>query len=210
MSTEKERLARCAVVIPSLAPDAALPDYVSALLERGFGRVVVVDDGSGPDYAAIFAALEVLEGCKVLRHEVNQGKGRGLKTAFGYILGCPELEGIAVVTADADGQHSIEDVCRVALDALEQPDGLVLGARDLRQAHVPAKSKAGNRATSLAFRALYGPYLPDTQTGLRGFPYGLLAWCAEIKGERYEYEMNVLIRAAWEKVPIRHVEIAAI
>lgn len=210
MSTERELLSRCTAVIPSLAPDASLPGYVTALLERGFGRVVVVDDGSGPDYASIFTALEVLEGCTVLRHGVNQGKGRALKTAFDYICSCPELEGTAAVTADADGQHSVKDVCRVALEALEHTDGLVLGARDLRQEHVPAKSKAGNRATSLAFRALYGPYLPDTQTGLRGFPYSLLEWCGEIKGERYEYEMNVLIRAAREKIPIREVEIEAI
>lgn len=210
MSTEKAWLARCAAVIPSLAPDTALPDYVTALLARGFGQVVVVDDGSGPSYASIFASLESLEGCTVLRHEVNHGKGRGLKTAFGYILGRPDWEGMAVVTADADGQHSVEDVCRVALETLERPDGLVLGARDLTQAHVPAKSKAGNRATSLAFRVLYGPYLPDTQTGLRGIPYSLLAWCGEIKGDRYEYEMNMLIRAAREKHPIRQVSIEAI
>lgn len=42
------------VLIPSLEPDERLPRYVAALLEKGFEHIVVVDDGSGPDYRPIF------------------------------------------------------------------------------------------------------------------------------------------------------------
>ena len=87
--------------------------------------------------------------------------------------------------------------------ALEETDRLVLGVRDLTLPQVPPRSKLGNRLTSWAFHLLYGVRLADTQTGLRGIPWGMLAWCGEIRGERFEYEMNMLIRAAREHRELR-------
>ena len=212
MSTGKEcgALRGCVVVIPALDPDGALPGYAASLLERGAEQVVVVDDGSGPACQAVFRKLEEMDGCAVLRHACNQGKGRAMKDAFAYIAGQERWRGCAVVTADADGQHRPEDVCAVGLAALEEEGGIVLGVRNLTGPEVPVKSRVGNRLSSWGFRTLYGPRLPDTQTGLRGFPWGLLRWCGAIRGERYEYEMNVLIRAARERLELRQVPIAAV
>ena len=207
---EAEVLGRCIVVIPALCPDPEVTDYVSALLEKGFRQVVVVDDGSGPTCAATFLKLEHMPGCTVLRHEKNLGKGRALKTAFAHILNCPLWEGSAVVTADADGQHSVEDVCAVAAATTEEKRRLVLGVRDLSLPNVPTRSKIGNRVTSWAFHLLYGARLADTQTGLRGVPWKMLRWCAGIEGDRFEYEMNMLIKAAREHVELRQVSIEVI
>lgn len=203
-------LGRCIVVIPALCPDPEVTAYVSALLDKGFRQIVVVDDGSGPDCADIFRQLEQKPGCTVLRHEKNRGKGRALKTAFAYILNCPSWQGSAVVTADADGQHSVEDVCAVAAAAAEEEKRLVMGVRDLSLPNVPTRSKIGNRITSWAFHLLYGARLADTQTGLRGIPWGLLRWCTAIEGDRFEYEMNMLIKAAREHVDLRQVSIEVI
>lgn len=198
------------VVIPALDPDPVLPAYVRELLEQGAEQVVTVDDGSGPDFAPTFGALSALDRCTVLRHEKNRGKGRALKTAFLHILSREEWAGMGVVTADADGQHHVQDVCALAAALAEGTDSLVLGTRDLTLPHVPFRSKVGNRLTSWAFHLLYGSKLSDTQTGLRGIPWSLLEWCAGIGGERFEYEMNMLIRAARERVPIRQVDIQTI
>lgn len=208
--TESGGLNRCVVVIPALDPDGALTEYAAALLAQGAEQIVVVDDGSGPDRQPIFRALEELERCTVLRHGRNQGKGRAMKDAFAYIAAQEQWTGCAVVTADADGQHRVEDVCAVGQAALEETDRLVLGVRDLTGPEVPAKSKLGNRLSSWAFRTLYGPRLGDTQTGLRGIPWELLEWCRTIRGERYEYEMNALIRTAREHVELRQVPIQAV
>lgn len=203
-------LHRCIVVIPALNPEPQVTAYVSTLLDKGFRQVVVVDDGSGEAFAGTFYTLEGMEGCTVLHHEKNRGKGRALKTAFAHILNCPLWEGSAVVTADADGQHSVEDVCAVAAAAAEEEHRLVMGVRDLSLPNVPTRSKIGNRVTSWAFHLLYGVRLGDTQTGLRGIPWGLLRWCAGIEGDRFEYEMNMLIRAAREHVELRQVSIQVI
>lgn len=203
-------LSGCIVMIPALDPGPDLAAYAAALLARGPEALVVVDDGSGPGSREVFAALEAMDRCTVLRHPVNRGKGRAMKTAFAYILNQSAWTGCAVVTADADGQHDAADVCAVGRAAREEGGKLVLGVRNLRLPSVPARSKVGNRLSSWAFHSLYGVRLEDTQTGLRGIPWDLLDWCRSIRGERYEYEMNVLIRAARDRIPLRQTPIRVI
>lgn len=99
------------ILIPALAPGAELIDYLQALSDAQLGQLVVVDDGSGPDYAPIFALAAQIPGCTVLRHEQNRGKGDALKTGLRYFQELPDRsEYNGVVTADADGQHSVADV----------------------------------------------------------------------------------------------------
>lgn len=212
MSTKKEQAALrgCVIVIPALDPDEVLPEYAVSLLERGAEQVVVVDDGSAKTCQPVFRTLEEIEGCTVLRHEHNLGKGRAMKDAFAYIAGEERWKGCTVVTADADGQHCVDDVCAVGQAAREETDRLVLGVRDLTLPQVPARSKLGNQLSSWGFHTLYGVRLGDTQTGLRGIPWELLDWCCAIKGERYEYEMNTLVRAARERVGLCQVPIQVI
>jgi len=192
------------ILIPSLEPDERLPAYVDALLERGFAHVVIVDDGSSEKYQPIFNGLAEKNGCTVLHHEVNRGKGVALKTGYAYIeKHLSEAPG--VITADADGQHAVEDCWRLAQALTEDKDVLYLGSRDFGLPHVPPKSRYGNRITSTVFRLLYGQWLPDTQTGLRAFPAKRLGFMQQVEGDRFEYEMNVLIacaRAGIAMVPI--------
>ena len=109
VETKAVALERCVIVIPALDPDETLPELASSLLAQGAEQIVVVDDGSRESCQGVFQTLEAMEGCTVLRHPVNQGKGRSMKDAFAYIAGQARWTGCAVVTADADGQHSVED-----------------------------------------------------------------------------------------------------
>ena len=197
------------ILIPSLEPDDRLPAYIERLRENGFTRVVVVDDGSGASYRPIFDRIDALEGCKVLRHEVNRGKGAGLRTGYRYIReSMPDCA--AVITADADGQHTVEDVRKVSEALRHGEDALYLGSRDFSLPNVPPKSRNGNRITSAVFKLLYGVWLPDTQTGLRAFRREELAFMEEIAGDRYEYEMNVLIACARRHLPMIPVTIETV
>ncbi|TCS81260.1 glycosyltransferase family 2 protein [Tepidibacillus fermentans] len=194
-----------AIIIPALNPTNSLLDYVKRLLAEGAEQIIVVNDGSKEELTYIFTELNTIEGCTVLTHEINKGKGRALKTAFKYFLEHhKDLEG--VITADADGQHSVEDVCKVAKALENSNGGIILGVRDFKQSNVPLRSYIGNRTTSLLFRLLFGYKLEDTQTGLRGIPKKELLQILELKGERYEYEMNMLIYA--KKMNIKFSEIS--
>ena len=199
----------CCVLIPSLSPDERLPRYVQELLAAGYGMVLVVDDGSRPEYQEIFERIALWEKCAVLHHEVNQGKGAALRTGLAYIQAHTAFRG--VVTADSDGQHTVPDTLKLTKSLTEQKE-LLLGSRDfsLRSKNVPFKSRAGNRITSCLFRLLYGRWLPDTQTGLRAFGRELIDFCLSVSGDRFEYEMNQLILCAKKKIPMRAVSIETV
>ncbi|WP_041484093.1 glycosyltransferase [Desulfitobacterium metallireducens] len=209
MKSQKTIRVNSAVIIPALNPILALTDFVRALLERGVPKVIVVNDGSDSSYNPIFHEIEQMEHCTVLVHEVNRGKGKALKTAFTYIIEhYSYLDG--VVTADADGQHTVEDVCKIAERLSLKENSLVLGVRNFKESNVPLRSYMGNLMTGFLFQSLYGYNLQDTQTGLRGIPIRELIWMVETSGERYDYEINVLIKARHHKVSFSTVPIQTV
>lgn len=158
---------------------------VQKLNER-FERLVIVNDGSTRGLETLAAVEPLVE--KVLVHSANRGKGAALKTAFDY------LGAVDVVTADADGQHKLEDIVKVAEALRTQREGLVLGVRAF-DGKVPFRSRFGNWWTRIFFFLLTGLYVRDTQTGLRGIPAELVSRVRALEGERYEYEMVMLADA---------------
>ena len=208
-ANESVNMTGIAIVIPSLEPDERLPKYIIELHIAGFRHIVVIDDGSGEKYQPVFHQNESTDGAVVLHHEVNQGKGVALKTGYTYIR--DQLKDVTgVITADADGQHTTADCIRLVEKLQEGKRALYLGSRDFDLPDVPPKSKKGNKITSSVFKTLYGQYLPDTQTGLRAFQRDLLDFMIDVPGERYEYEMKVLIACARAKIPMIPITIETI
>lgn len=193
------------VVIPALNPTNKLLFYVDELLNENIPQIIVVNDGSKKECKPIFSQLRAKQRCIVLQHEVNRGKGQALKTAFQYVL--QNERNRDIVTADCDGQHSVEDVLKVGKALEEFHNGLILGVRNFREKHVPLRSYLGNTLTIFIFTLLFRCKLKDTQTGLRGIPYEFLNAITNLLGDRYEYEMNVLIYAARNKIPIKEMPI---
>lgn len=204
---------RYIALIPAYEPDEKLKKLADELAERGFD-IVVVDDGSGPDHAELFEALS--QNATVLTHAVNRGKGAALKTGLSYInkymaytesvltpAGAETVSGrdAVIVTVDADGQHLPDDVLRVAEISAQRRDALVLGSRALSE-DIPVRSRFGNTITRHVYSAATGVHVHDTQTGLRAFHRSLIPRLIQIEGDRYEYEINMLMQLAAEGVPI--------
>ena len=197
---------RLAVVVPAYQPDARLVGLVDDLHEALPGcRVLVVDDGSGPDYAAVFAQARS-QGAVVVTHQVNSGKGQALRT--GLARAATTWPGADVVCADADGQHTPADIRAVAT-RVRTTGHMTLGVRRFT-GRVPLRSRVGNTATALLFAGAIGWRLRDTQTGLRGFPAGELAWLQTVPGDRYEYELSQLLEAHERGLAVEEVEIATV
>ena len=191
------------VIIPALEPENVLLGYIAELQNRLYARIVVVDDGSGEAYREIFERISRMEGCTVLRHCKNRGKGRALKTGFKYVREDSEDgDRVLVLCTDCDGQHLAEDGVRLLQTAERCGGTLVLGIRDFSDKTVPWKSRLGNRISSLLFRAFTGMRLEDTQTGFRAFDGRLLEMMIRIPGERFEYETEVLVVCAAEGIPV--------
>lgn len=180
------------IVLPSLNPDEKFLNVVQELVDSGFTDIVIVNDGSDPDRLVWFQRAGEFPACTVLTHEVNRGKGRALKTAFAYVAEHRPRSG-GVVTIDGDGQHLTKDIIACAQAMMEHPDKVILGCRDFNQPQVPPKSRSGNKFTSALFLIGCGIRLSDTQTGLRAIPKQYLSSFCAIKGERFEYETNMLL-----------------
>ena len=191
---------RFAVLIPAYRPSASLPDVVRALAAKAVPAIVIVDDGSGPEYRDVFTRAAAFPNVHLVRHATNLGKGAALKTGINYAL-CAFPGLVGIVTADADGQHHPDDIVRIAGTLLARPDCLVLGSRAF-DGDVPFRSRFGNSLTSMVVHALIGQKLTDTQTGLRGIPTSLLLRILRIESTGYEYELEMLIAAHHSSVPV--------
>lgn len=193
-------------LVPSYEPDNRLLEVVDELAAQGLD-VVVVDDGSGFGYSELFACAA--EKATVIGYINNVGKGAALKVGLDHILKTYPADTI-VVTVDGDGQHAVADVLACSEAARVNRGSLVIGARSFAASGVPLRSRAGNVITRGIFCATSGVRVTDTQTGLRAFSIPLARKFAEIGGERFEYEMNVLYACAEWDVPIFEVPIQAI
>ncbi|WP_035782788.1 glycosyltransferase [Butyrivibrio sp. NC2007] len=192
------------IVIPAYEPDDKLIGLMDNLVSAGFSPIVVVNDGSDREtYGHIFDEVKN-RGAIVLEHEVNRGKGRALKTAFEYCLN--EFEDmLGVITADSDGQHTAPDI-KKCMDALGQnPKSLVLGVRNFDESGIPARSVFGNKTTSRVMKLLTGLSISDTQTGLRGISSEFMRYLLTEKGDRFEFETNMLL--ATKSLGIKIVEV---
>jgi glycosyltransferase involved in cell wall biosynthesis len=181
-----------AILIPAYNPSEELASFVERLASSNVTAVIVVNDGSDPGCAPTFQKLQG-EGVVLLEHAANLGKGAALKTGLDYA--CSNFDGlIGVVTADADGQHLVEDVLKVARSLESRPESLVIGTRTFER-DVPLRSIIGNTCTKVLFRLLAGKTLSDTQSGLRGIPMRFVPKLLKIEANGYEFELAMLLAA---------------
>ena len=198
------------IIIPSYEPDEKLIALLETLKKSDIKEIVVIDDGSvGEEYQRLFRKAEREYHCQVLHHAVNLGKGRALKTAFNYCLNMYS-DLLGVITIDSDGQHRVEDMFACMEKLKENPEALILGCRDFDTAGVPLRSSFGNKMTSKVFKYLVGVEISDTQTGLRGISASFMKHLMNVKGERFEFETNMLIETKEANVPIHEVKIETI
>lgn len=193
------------VLIPAYEPDEKLLDVIRELHHTYGLQVLVVNDGSGPDYAGVFA--EAAKMATVIELAQNCGKGYALRFGMNYIkTSVPDCR--YFVTCDADGQHLPEDVVRV-FERLHSGDDFVLTVRRRRH-DIPLRSRFGNTLSRLTYALLTNQYLSDNQSGLRGFDVKHIDWMLKVKYDRYEYELNMLYYASKQGIRITTLPIEAI
>ena len=192
-------------LIPSYEPDDALLKITQELLETHNFTVFVVNDGSEASYNEIFDKLD--KRIHYIHYKKNKGKGYALKVGLSFIQKHFK-DNYIVVTMDSDGQHKVEDAVRVC-DACEEKGSFVLGSRYFDK-KAPFKSRFGNWMARTTFLISTHHKIYDTQTGLRAFDSSLIDTLINVEGNRYEYEMNVLLALIRQKTPIEEVKIETI
>ncbi len=193
-------------LIPAYEPEDIFIDLLIQLQKANF-EIIVVNDGSGENFTEVFEKAALYTNV-ILEHTVNKGKGVAIKTGLSYIYEHYEKDSI-IVTVDADGQHRVEDAIKLCDIVKAHRDTLVLGSRQLKN-NIPLRSRLGNSITRFVYRLSTGLKVHDTQTGLRAFGMELVPALMAISGERYEYEMNVLLELARSRILIVEEEIETI
>ena len=190
----------CAL-IPAYNHAAALVGVVRAA--KRIVPVIVVNDGSTDGTER---ALAGEPGIEVVTHPVNRGKAEALRSGFRR---AQELGYSHVISLDADGQHLPSDIPRFVEACRARPEAMLVGVRDFNSPDVPAARRRANRFSNLWFRISSGVYLGDTQCGFRCYPLEDTL-CINARAERYGYELEIMVRAAWLDIPLIPVPVGVV
>jgi uncharacterized protein (DUF2062 family) len=160
-----------------------------------------VNDGSTDDSKNI---LDGFPGIHTVSYSKNRGKGYALRTGFRIAV---EQGFDYAITIDSDGQHFVMDMPGF-LTALEKnPGSLIVGSRNMNQSSVPGKSSFGHKFSNFWYQVETGIRLPDTQSGYRLYPVSRLQSVPFVT-RRFEFEIEVLVLAAWEGIPVISVPVS--
>ncbi len=193
-----EALKTC-VLLPTYNNEQTLRQVIESIL-RYTDHIIIVNDGATDTTREILCDYQQLT---IVHFEQNQGKGKALREGFKKAYSLGYRQAIAI---DSDGQHLASDLPKFLVEIEKTPDALLLGARNMESENVPGKSSFGNKFSNFWYLVNTGIELPDTQSGYRAYPVHLLHdinW----KTDRFEFEIEVLVRAAWKGIEVRHVVI---
>ncbi len=199
--TYKERMSaiKCVVLIPTYNNAATISQVISDVKHYA-SDVIVVNDGSTDNTSQILTAID---GIRVIEYAKNQGKGYALKLGLGKAY---EWGYRYAITIDSDGQHYADDI-PVFLERIEQvPDSLLIGARNLTADNMPSKNTFANKFSNFWYKVETAQTLADTQSGYRLYPLYKLQNIRFIT-RRYEFEVEVIVRAAWRGVNVENVPV---
>lgn len=191
------------IIIPAYNPSQEFLPFITELHERCVQEAVailLVNDGCDVSYDHVLEMAISFSNVSIVKHETNLGKGAALKTGISAVKNIfPKCAG--VVTADADGQHRVEDIFNVLNFNAAKDDALILGVRHFDQ-DVPIRSKLGNVLTRAVFYMLTSIRIEDTQTGLRRIPRNHFGAMLDIKSTGYAFEMEMLLWAKQSDVQL--------
>tara|TARA_B110000285_G_C15138291_1_gene628773 strand:- start:3845 stop:5026 length:1182 start_codon:yes stop_codon:yes gene_type:complete len=184
------------VIIPTYNNDKTLSRVLDEIIEMVSNTtiIIVINDGSTDStYATLAKYIDYIE---LISYKKNQGKGFALRKGFKKAI---KLGFDNALTIDSDGQHYPEDIPLLLSAVKENPESMIMGARDMGQISVPEKSSFGNRFSNFWFLLETSIKLPDTQTGFRVYPLGSLKKM-RLFTKKFEFEIEVIVRLAWENV----------
>jgi glycosyltransferase involved in cell wall biosynthesis len=203
VNTESIQLAgrlKCCAVIPTYNNAGTLQAVIDDVLQYIEG-IIVVNDGATDSTLSV---LSLNKSVTVIGYSPNRGKGYALRLGFKEATS----RGFRyAITIDSDGQHKGSDTSQFLEKVQQFPDSLIVGSRLLRQANMPGGNTFANKFSNFWFRLQTGNNLPDTQSGFRLYPLNKIGGM-HFFTNRYEAELEMLVRAAWKGINVCDVPIS--
>ena len=190
----------CCVIIPTFNNDGTLKKVIQGV-QKYTDDIIVVNDGSTDGTGQI---LDRLDGIDRLDMLVNRGKGLALRQGFKHAI---EKGFRYAITIDSDGQHFPDDIPKFIEKVENEPDAVIIGARNMEQDDIPGTSNFGHKFSIFWFKVETGKKIPDVQSGYRLYPLEKVKRIKHFYSTKYEFEVEILVRLAWRQVPILSVPI---
>jgi len=187
------------IIIPTYNNPTSIKDVVYDVLNHDY-KVIVIDDGSDAPIEALFSKKEQ-EKIYFVRHEINKGKGAAIISGTKK---AKELGYTHALSIDGDGQHLASEA-KLLIDECDDNDTIIIGARNLDLEHVPLGSKFGRWFSNMWACWDTGYTITDSLSGYRIYPVSILE--LPIKTQRFDWEMEVLVRHADAGNKIKEVDI---
>ncbi len=160
-------------------------------------EVVIVDDGSDDGTREVIRQyFENHDGCRVIFHDKNQGKGAAVRT------GIQAASGDAIVIQDADLEYNPMDYL-VLLDAmLKTGAGVVYGSRFLNKKKVTSGwHRFVNYFLTSLTNILYSAKLTDMETCYKLFRSNIIqSVCLKSKAFEIEVELTAKVLKMGERI----------
>jgi len=188
---------KCCVIIPTYNNQKTLKSVIDSVYEYT-PDIIIVNDGSTDNTEDILKDYSYLD---IISYKKNKGKGYALRKAFKYAVSKGYNYSI---TIDSDGQHYADDL--PVFFKTDITNTLLIGSRKMDNDDVPAKSSFGNKFSNFWFKVETGIKLYDTQSGYRLYPINELNKL-KFFTKKYEFEIEVIVKAAWENINIKNVPI---
>ena len=197
---EKFNSLKACVIIPTYNNAFTLAGVVADVAAYT-DNIIVVNDGSTDNTGSVLASLH---GLTKVSYSKNKGKGWALRQGFKTAI---ELGYQYAITIDSDGQHFAKDL-PIFIEKLETGGpAIIMGARNLNEENMPGKNSFGNKFSNFWFWVETGIKCPDTQTGFRLYPVGLMK---DIRffTRKYEFEIEAVVRSVWDGIKLEWIPIS--
>ncbi len=195
-------LFRPCIVIPFYNHPSTIAAVLSALRPLTL-PCFLVDDASDAISRDVLAELAQREASwfRLLRHEVNQGKGGAVMTGCDAAFAAGFTHALQI---DADGQHNAADAARLLDLARAHPQALLSGV-PVYDASVPRSRLYGRYVTHVwVWINTLSLQIKDSMCGLRVYPLSAATalWHKQRLGRRMDFDTEVMVRLVWAGVTV--------
>lgn len=202
--TDKSKIA---ILIPSFNEEK----YIKSVIEKCSVYnldIIVVNDGSTDNTLKVLEQLAPESNMRlmVLNHEVNKGKGEALKTGFDFAC---KNNYYGVITIDADGQHSIDEIKDFISEVNSNDPDIIVGSRFKNTKGMPFIRLAVNFLTSWIISLIALKKIDDVQSGFRFIKHNVMK-TVRLQTSNFDTEPELLIKASWYKFKITNIPIKTI
>ncbi|HHT78333.1 MAG TPA: glycosyltransferase family 2 protein [Actinobacteria bacterium] len=200
-------ISKISILIPSYNEEKHIKSVIEKCAVYGLD-IIVVNDGSTDNTLSVLNQLKRKEDLKliVLNHEINKGKGEALKTGFDFAC---KNNYFGVITIDADGQHSIDEIGNFITEVKNNDPDIIVGSRFTDTKGMPFIRLAVNFLTSWIISLIALKKIGDVQSGFRFIKHNVMEK-VKLQTSNFDTEPELLIKASWHGFKITNIPIKTI